>query len=54
MSLELQRAFGLRREEAIRFRPGYADGGEHCVLWAIMTRKHALGGKVIQSVPGIF
>ena len=29
MSLELQRAFGLRREEAIKFMPGYADQGDH-------------------------
>lgn len=27
MSLELQRAFGLRREEAIKFAPSYADQG---------------------------
>ena len=29
MSLELQRAFGLRREEAMKFRPSYADQGSH-------------------------
>jgi len=37
MSLELQQAFGLRREEAIKFQPGYADRGDHLVLkdsWA--------------------
>ena len=28
MSLELQAAFGLRREEAIKFTPAYADGGD--------------------------
>ena len=31
MSLELQREFGLRREEAIKIRPGLADKGE--ILW---------------------
>lgn len=29
MSLQLQAAFGLRREEAIKFQPGYADRGDH-------------------------
>ena len=42
MSLELQRAFGLRREEAIKFAPGYADRGDHLVLKASWTK----GGKV--------
>jgi hypothetical protein len=32
MSLELQRAFGLRREEAIKFQPMYADRGGRVVL----------------------
>ena len=32
MSLELQQAFGLRREEAIKFKPSYADRGDHLVL----------------------
>ena len=32
MSLELQQAFGLRREEAIKFRPSYADRGDRLVL----------------------
>jgi len=31
-SLQLQEAFGLRREESIKFRPSYADRGEHIVL----------------------
>ena len=31
MSLELQQAFGLRREEAIKFQPSYADHGDHIV-----------------------
>ena len=32
MSLELQQAFGLRREEAIKFNPSFADKGDHIVL----------------------
>ncbi len=40
-SLELQRAFGLRREEAIKFRPAYADRGDRIVLRASWTK----GGK---------
>lgn len=32
MSLELQAAFGLRREEAIKFSPRYADLGDHIRL----------------------
>ena len=37
MSLELQRAFGLRKEEAMKFTPSYADQGNHIRLkgsWA--------------------
>ncbi len=34
LSLELQRAFGLRREEAIKFRPSYGDRGDHLQLKA--------------------
>lgn len=41
MSLRLQRAFGLRREEAIKFIPGYADQGDHLLLKASWTK----GGK---------
>ena len=41
MSLELQRAFGLRREEAIKFVPAYADQGDHIRLKASWTK----GGK---------
>ncbi|WJJ94927.1 phage integrase N-terminal domain-containing protein [Neopusillimonas aromaticivorans] len=29
MSLQLQQAFGLRREESIKFQPAYADRGDH-------------------------
>ena len=41
MSLELQQAFGLRREEAIKFIPTYADQGDHVVLKPSWTK----GGK---------
>lgn len=41
MSLELQQAFGLRREEAIKFSPSYADKGNHLELKASSTK----GGK---------
>ena len=33
-SLELQRAFGLRREESLKFRPHFADRGDKLVLKA--------------------
>jgi hypothetical protein len=41
MSLELQSAFGLRREEAIKFAPSYADKGDYLLLKASWTK----GGK---------
>ncbi len=41
MSLELQRAFGLRREEAIKFRPSFADRKDHILLKGSWTK----GGK---------
>ena len=41
MSLELQQAFGLRREEAIKFQPSFADRGDHLVLKGSWTK----GGK---------
>ena len=41
MSLKLQRAFGLRREEAMKFQPSYADKGDHIQLKASWTK----GGK---------
>ncbi|MEE9287412.1 MAG: phage integrase N-terminal domain-containing protein [Gammaproteobacteria bacterium] len=41
MSLELQQAFGLRREEAIKFMSTYADQGDHLVLKPSWTK----GGK---------
>ena len=45
MSLELQQAFGLRREEAIKFIPTFADRGDHITLkstWTIDRRKERL------------
>lgn len=41
MSLELQRAFGFRREEAMKFIPKYADQGDHIRLKGSWTK----GGK---------
>ncbi len=41
MSLELQQAFGLRREEAMKFQPSFADRGDHIVLKSSWTK----GGK---------
>ena len=38
MSLELQRAFGLRREEAIKFSPSYANQGDRLELKASWTK----------------
>ncbi len=46
MSLELQRAFGLRREESIKFMPSYADQGDHLNLKPSWTK----GGKV-RAIP---
>ncbi len=40
-SLELQQAFGLRREEAIKFQPSFADHGDRITLKASWTK----GGK---------
>ena len=38
MSVELQRAFGLRREESIKFIPSYADQGDHIRLKSSWTK----------------
>ena len=38
MSLQLQAAFGLRREEAIKFQPSYADRGDHITLKGSWTK----------------
>jgi len=46
LSLRLQAAFGLRREEAIKFRPGYAVEADHIKLKASWTK----GGRV-RTVP---
>lgn len=41
LSLELQQAFGMRREESIKFSPAYADRGDHLTLKGSWTK----GGK---------
>ncbi len=46
MSLALQQAFGLRREEAIKFMPSYADRGDQILLKETWTK----GGKA-RSIP---
>jgi hypothetical protein len=46
MSLRLQLASGLRREEAIKFRPGYADRGDHIMLLGSWTK-----GGLERSIP---
>ena len=46
MSLELQQAFGLRREEAIKFSPSYADQRDRLILKRSWTK----GGKA-RTVP---
>ncbi len=46
MSLQLQQAFGLRREEAIKFIPDYADKGDHLLLKDTWTK----GGKA-RAIP---
>lgn len=46
MSLQLQEAFGLRREESIKFQPRYADRGDSIVL----KGSWAKGGRV-RAVP---
>jgi site-specific recombinase XerC len=38
MSLRLQDAFGLRREESIKFQPGYADQDDHIALKGSWTK----------------
>jgi integrase len=38
MSLELQQVFGLRREEAMKIRPGIADQGDHLFLQGSWTK----------------
>jgi integrase len=38
MSLELQQAFGLRREEAMKCQPSFADQGDHIVLKPSWTK----------------
>ncbi|MFX6760004.1 integrase domain-containing protein, partial [Acinetobacter baumannii] len=38
MSLKLQAVFGLRRDEAIKFQPSYADRGDHLALKGSWTK----------------
>lgn len=38
VSLRLQAAFGLRREESIKFQPSYADRGDHIALKGSWTK----------------
>jgi len=38
VALRLQAAFGLRREEALKFSPAYADRGDHLQLKASWTK----------------
>jgi hypothetical protein len=38
MSLTVQAAFGLRREESIKFQPRYADRGDHIALKGSWTK----------------
>lgn len=45
-SVRLQQAFGLRREEAIKFTASYADRGDHIELRASWTK-----GGIARSVP---
>jgi hypothetical protein len=47
MSLELQQAFGLRRQEAIKCQPASADRGDCLVLQAAWTP----GGKHARAIP---
>ncbi len=44
MSLQLQAAFGLRREEAIKFQPSYADRGDHITLKGSWTKRSGANG----------
>jgi hypothetical protein len=46
MSLQLQQAFGLRREESIKCQPAYADRGDRLVLKASWAK-----GKKAREIP---
>jgi hypothetical protein len=46
MSLQLQQAFGLRREEALKCQPAYADRGDRLVLKASWAK-----GKKAREIP---
>lgn len=43
MSLRLQAAFGLRREESIKFQPRYADRGDHIAIKGSWAKAGAIG-----------
>lgn len=38
MIFQLQAAFGLRREEVIKFQPSYADRGDRIALKGLWTK----------------
>lgn len=44
MSLRLQQAFGLRREESIKFQPAYADRGGHIAQGLLVQRRPGTDG----------
>ena len=46
MSLRLQAAFGLRREESIKFQPEWADRGDRLILKASWTK-----GGLLREIP---
>lgn len=50
MSLSLQQAFGLRREESIKFQPSYADCG-HCIVLKSSWAKGGRARKVPVTTP---
>lgn len=49
MSLQLQQAFGLRREESIKFQPRYADRGDHIALKGSWTKGGREGNGTFRS-----
>jgi hypothetical protein len=50
MSLRLQQAFGLRREEALKIHPRWADRGNHLLLRGSWT-KGGRGRSVVNTTP---
>ncbi len=49
MALRLQAAFGLRREEAIKFAPSYADRGDHVAVKASTASSWSTASKVAST-----